>query len=348
MIRFEQPDVLWLLFLVPAFFVAWVVLNNRVRRASESIVSSPLLSRVAYGQSSRRKWVRIALWLLAASLLIVATARPQVGTRLEEVKREGVDVLIAVDLSLSMLCEDFSPSRLESAKFSIQKFVNGLEGDRVGLVAFAGSAVYHCPLTTDYGAVKLLNRVLSPSIVPEPGTAVADAILMATQAFSEKTDSKSKVLIIITDGEDHEEAALEAASDAQEAGISIYAIGMGTPNGAPIPTFDAAGRKTGYKKDQSGQIVVTQLNENHLVEIAETGGGKYLRATPGGKELELIWNDLSQMEKTEFGQMQFTGYEDRYAYFAFPALMLLIIEFLIGERIGQFAGINFGTGKKSD
>jgi Ca-activated chloride channel homolog len=346
MIRFDQPELLWLLLLIPVVAAGWTFLIFRNRRAAEEIVPKPLLDRVAYGQSTKRKWVRMVVWLIAASLLIIAIARPQIGTKLEEVKREGVDVLIAVDLSTSMLCEDYSPSRLESAKFAIQKFVNGLKGDRVGLIAFAGSAIYHCPLTTDYGAVKLLNRVLTPDIVPEPGTALADAIEMATHAFSEQQESKSKVLVIITDGEDHEESAIDAATEAHNAGIVIYTIGMGTPSGAPIPVFDAAGRKSGYKKDQNGQIIVTQLNESHLAGLAEAGGGKYQRATPGGKELDLIWSDLNQMEKTEFGQMQFTGYEDRFAYFALPALLLLVLEFLIGERRNQFAGFPTGIARR--
>lgn len=341
MIKFESPELLWLLLLVPVVLVGWIVLLRRSQKDAQRVVPSPNLVRVAYGQSETRKWLRMSIWLLAFSLLIIAVARPQIGTRLEEIKREGVDVLIAVDLSFSMLSEDFSPSRLESAKFAIQKFVNGLKGDRVGLIAFAGSAVYHCPLTTDYGAVKLLNRVLSPSIVPEPGTAVADAIRMAIQTFDEHAESKSKVLIIITDGEDHEDAAIDAASEANASGIKVYTIGMGTPNGSPIPLIDAAGRRAGYKKDQNGQVIVSQLNETHLAEIAEAGGGVYQRANPGGKELDLIWENLSEMEKTEFGQMQFAGYEDRFAYFAIPALFLLVLEFLIGERIGQFSGFVF-------
>lgn len=347
MIRFEHPELLWLLLLVPVAAIAWTFLIFRNQKLAQRIIPALLIDRVAYGQSAVRKWLRMSLWMVAAALLIIAIARPQIGTRLEEVKREGVDVLIAVDLSTSMLCEDFSPSRLETAKFAIQKFVNGLKGDRVGLIAFAGSAVYHCPLTTDYGAVKLLNRVLSPAIVPEPGTALADAIEMATHALSEQEESKSKVLIIITDGEDHEEAAVDAATEARNAGIKIYTIGMGTPSGAPIPVLDAAGRKSGYKKNAQGQVIVTQLNESHLAELAEVGGGKYQRATPGGKELDLIWSDMSQMEKTEFGQMQFTGYEDRFAYFVFPALLLLIFEFLIGERRGQFAGFGSGALRRS-
>lgn len=346
MIKFLHPELLWLLLLIPVVAAAWVFLIYRNRNLAAQIVPIPLLNRVAYGQSDWRKWTRMSIWLSAATLLIVAVARPQIGTRLEEVKREGVDVLIAIDVSQSMLCEDYAPSRLESAKFAIQKFVNGLRGDRVGMIAFAGSAVYHCPLTTDYGAVKLLNRVLSTTIVPEPGTAVADAIRMASQAFSEDEDTKSKVLVVITDGEDHEEDATNAASEAHDQGVTIYTIGMGTPSGAPIPQLDASGRKLGYKKDAQGQIIVTRLNEERLVEIAEAGGGKYQRATPGGKELDLIWSDLSKMEQTEFGQMQFTGYEDRFMYFAFPALLLLILEFLIGERAGQFAGYVLNAKRK--
>ncbi len=347
MIRFEYPLVLWLLLLLPVALAAWTWMIVRARSLTHGIVPQGLVDRVAYGQSPARKWWRMGLWLVAAALLLVALARPQVGTRLEEVKREGVDVLIAVDISNSMLSEDFSPSRLESAKFSSQKLVNGLKGDRVGLIAFAGSAIYHCPLTTDYGAVKLLNRVMSPAIVSEQGTALAEAIDKATQAFSEQEDSKSKVLVIITDGEDHEEAALDAAKEAHDAGIAIYTVGMGTPGGAPIPLFDPAGRSAGYKKDANGQVIVTRLNEELLAEVADAGGGQYVRATPGGKELELIWNDIAQMEKTEFGSMQFTGYEDRYAYFALPALLLLMLEFLIGERAGQFAGFAIRRGRGS-
>ena len=343
MIRFELPYLLWLLLLIPVVGAGWTLMILRARKLSRAVIPDRLLFRVAYGQSPSRKWLRMAIWLFAATLLIVALARPQIGTKMEEVKRQGVDVMIAVDLSNSMLCEDYAPSRLESAKFAIQKFINGLKGDRVGLIAFAGSSIYHCPLTTDYGAAKLLTRILNPALVPEQGTAFAEAIQMATDAFSEQEDTKSKVLVIITDGEDHEPDALDVAREAKDKGIVIYTIGMGTPAGAPIPIVDAAGRKSGFKKDPQGQVIITRLNEEHLSELAQAGGGSYQRATPGGTELESIWDDLSRMEKTEFGQMQFTAYEDRYAWFVFPALILLLLEFLIGERAGQFAGFGRGT-----
>lgn len=346
MIRFEYAMVLWLLLLVPIGGIAWGISLVIAKQQARRFVPQPLLDRVAYGQSPRRKWWRMGAWLTAAALLIIALAGPQIGTKMEEVKREGVDVLVAVDLSNSMLCEDFAPSRLESAKLSIQRFVNGLKGDRVGLIAFAGSAIYHCPLTTDYGAVKLLARVLTTETVPEPGTALAEAINMAQQAFSEQKDAKSKVLVIITDGEDHEPAAIEAAEEAQGDGISLYTIGLGTPSGAPIPFFDSAGRRVGYRKDRDGQVVVTKLNETHLEELANAGGGRYIRATQGGKELEQIWDDLSQMEQQEFGQMRFTSFEHRFAYFVFPALLLLLFEMLLGERSEQFAGFKLGGRRK--
>lgn len=341
MIRFAAPHFLWLLLFVPVLGAFWSFVLLRARSKMHSIIPEPLLSRVAYGQSSARKWMRMGLWLTAAILLLLALARPQIGTKLEEVKREGVDVMIAIDLSNSMLCEDYAPSRLESAKYSIQKFINGLKGDRVGLIAFAGAAIYHCPLTTDYGAAKLLTRILNTAIVPEQGTALAEAIQMAIQSFQNDEKSKSRVLVIITDGEDHEPAAIEAAQEARNQGIILYAIGMGTPQGAPIPLKDTTGRNAGYKKDAQGQVIITRLNEQHLMELTDIGGGEYVRATPGGKELDRIWDDLSRMEKTEFGQMQFTAYEDRYAFFVFPAFLLLLLELLIGERAGQFAG--FGS-----
>lgn len=345
MIRFAAPQFLWLILFVPFIGAFWSYMLLRARSRVHSIIPDLLLSRVTYGQSSARKWIRMGLWLTAASLLLLALARPQIGTKLEEVKREGVDVMIAVDLSNSMLSEDYAPSRLESAKYSIQKFINGLRGDRVGLIAFAGAAIYHCPLTTDYGAAKLLTRILNTTIVPEQGTALAEAIQMAIQAFQNDEESKSRVLVIITDGEDHEPAAIEAAQEARNQGIVMYAIGMGTPQGAPIPMKDSSGRNAGYKKDTQGQVIITRLNEQHLMELTDIGGGTYVRATPGGKELEQIWDDLSRMEKTEFGQMQFTGYEDRYAFFVLPALLLLLVELLIGERAGQFAG--FGRERRA-
>lgn len=334
MIRFDHPWMLWLLLLLPAWIIGMVLALRMRRRADEAFIGRNLLERVAYSLSHGRLRAKMILWIAAWGLLVIGAADPQIGTRLEEVKKKGIDVILAVDLSTSMLCEDLSPSRLENAKHEIVKFVDGLKGDRVGIVVFAGSAIVHCPLTTDYGAVKLMTKVMQPDLMPEPGTALADAINAARKSFN-SPDVKSRVIVIITDGEDHEEAAIDAAKDAAKEGIRIYTIGVGTPSGAPIPVKGGKMTDAGFKRDQSGQVVVTRLNEVLLEQIADAGNGKYLHGTQSGKELDAIWSDISSMEKTEFGKKQFTAFEDRFQYLVFPALLLLLGEFFVSERKGK-------------
>jgi Ca-activated chloride channel family protein len=332
-IRFEYPFFLWLLLLTPLWVAGLLWALTKRRRATSKFVSEKLLARVAYSLSETRLRLKIIVWVVAWTLLILGAAGPQVGTKLEEVKREGIDVVLAIDVSTSMMCEDLSPSRLENAKHEMQKFVSGLKGDRVGIVAFAGTAIVHCPLTTDYGAAKLLIRILQPDLLPEQGTALADAIQAAQKSF-DNPDVKSRVLVIISDGEDHEEAAVEAATKAAQEGVRIYTIGMGTPQGAPIPLKDKRGADAGFKRDKAGAIVVTRLNDLLLQRIADAGNGKYLRGTQSSQELDAIWNDISTMEKKEFGKKQFTSFENRFQYLVFPALLLLLIEFFISERKG--------------
>jgi Ca-activated chloride channel family protein len=329
-----MPGFLWLLLLIPVWVGAiWYFLARR-RTASEQFAGKVLLERVARSFSTRRLRAKSFLWLAAWALLVLGAANPQIGTKMEEVKREGIDIILAVDLSTSMLCEDLTPSRLENAKHEIMRFVNGLKGDRVGLVAFAGSAIVHCPLTTDYGAVKLLVRVMNPDLVPEAGTALSDAIAAAERTFV-TPDVKSKVLVIVTDGEDQEQEAVDQAKKAADEGIRIYTIGMGTPKGAPIPMKGPKGEDIGFKRDKSGEVVVTRLNEILLQQIADAGNGRYLRGTQSGQELDAIWKDISSMEKQEFGKKQFTAFEDRFQYLVFPALLLLLGEFLLSERKGS-------------
>lgn len=330
MIRFAHPHLLWLLLLIPIWAGLLLWAFRRRKAAAAAFVSARLLDRIAQSLSRRRLGWKSAFWLAAWLLLVVGGADPQVGTKLEEIKREGIDVVIALDVSNSMLCEDLNPSRLVNAQHEIQRFINGLTGDRVGLVAFAGSAILHCPLTTDYGAAKLLTGVLDSEIIPEQGTALAEAISAASEAFS--TEGGSRVVVIISDGEDHEEQAVEAARKAAQEGIRIYAIGMGTPQGAPIPVVNPKTGTSDYKRDKSGNIIVTRLNEILLRQVAEAGGGDYYRATQSGQELEAIWEDISQMEKRELGKKQFTAYEDRFQYLILPGLLLLLAEFFTGEK----------------
>ena len=326
---------LWLLFLIPLWAALLVWAFYRRRSALNAFVSPKLLDRIASSLSwTRLRWKSI-LWVTAWLLLVLGASDPQVGTRLEEVKREGIDIVIALDVSNSMLCEDLSPSRIENAKHEIQTFIDGLSGDRVGLVAFAGSAINHCPLTTDYGAAKLLTRVMDVDLVAEQGTALADALEASKQCFNDE-DSGSRVIVVISDGEDHEEQAVEVARQAAQSGIRIYTIGMGTPQGAPIPVMNAKGRTQDFKRDKSGGIVVTRLNEVLLRQVAEAGNGEYYRASQSGQELEAIWADIAQMEKRELGKKQYTAFEDRFQYFVLPALLLLLIEFFLSERKGSW------------
>ncbi|MFH1009635.1 MAG: VWA domain-containing protein, partial [bacterium] len=332
-IRFAHPEWLWLLVAVP-LCVLLLVWAQRLRRAAgESFIAAALFGDMAYLHSMRKTKWKYVLWLVALTLSIFALAGPQVGTRMEEVKREGIDIFIGLDVSASMLCEDIRPNRLENAKHEIIRFINGLKGDRVGLIAYAGSAVVHCPLTTDYGAAKLLVNVMSPSLLPEPGTALADAIDAARRSFK-REETKSKVLVLVTDGEDHEANAVEAASDAAKEGIRIYTIGLGTRQGAPIPVYGSSGKRMEYKKDKSGEIVLTRLNEVLLQQVAEAGGGQYLRGTQGAGELETIWNEISSMEKQELSAKKFAAFEHRFQYLLLPAFLLLVLEFFISERKG--------------
>ena len=335
MIRFENAQWLWLLLglCIFAVFLWWT--QRRRRKASHAFVAQRLSEQMAYAHSPKKiKWKQI-LWEIALAFLIVGLAKPQIGTRLEEVKREGIDIFIGLDVSTSMLCEDISPSRLESAKHEVLRFINGLKGDRVGLVAFAGTAVIHCPLTTDYGAAKLLVKVMSPDLLPEPGTALVDAIDAARRSFK-REETKSKVLILVSDGEDHEEKAVQAAEDAAQEGIRIYTIGLGTPQGAPIPLYSPQGNRIGFKKNKSGEVIMTHLNEMLLRRVAEAANGQYMRGTQGAGELETIWTDISSMEKRELTAKKFTAFEDRFQYFILPAFLLLLMEFFISERRGLF------------
>lgn len=345
MIRFEHPLFLWLLLAVPVWIgLIWFALRQR-KIAARKFVGAALFEQIVRAFSPARLRWKASLWLCAWAFAVVGLANPQVGTKLEEVKREGIDVVIALDLSNSMLSEDIRPSRLESAKNEIMKFVNGLKGDRVGLVAFAGTALTHCPLTTDYGAVKLLIRVMDTNMIPEQGTAIADAIKQA-QVSLKSEETKSKVLVIITDGEDQEEEAVEAAkAAATENGLRIYTIGLGTPAGAPIPIKDENGRPAGFKKSKSGEIIVTRLNEGLLERIADAGDGKYLRGSQSAQELQTIWSDIESMEKAEFGKKKFTSFESRFGYLVVPAFLLLLGEFLLAER-KRTEGWKFVLGRK--
>jgi Ca-activated chloride channel family protein len=278
---------------------------------------------------------KFTIVVLALILIIFALANPQVGSKIEEVKQVGIDVYILLDVSLSMTAEDIKPSRLEKAKHQIAKLIQRLRGDRIGLIVFSGQAYVQFPLTTDYSAANLFLNAVDVSSVPQPGTAIEPAIKLALGSFKQDTETK-KAIIIITDGEDHEGKINEIVEEAAGDGVQTYTIGLGSPTGVPIPIYNNSGVQVGYKKDRSGNVVLTKLDEATLQEIASVGNGKYYRASNTEDELELIYNDLAQLEQTEFGSTRITEYEDRYYYLLFPAIILLLVEFFISNNKSKF------------
>ena len=290
-----------------------------------------LVEKLSASVSRKAQIWKVILWILAVGVLLLALSRPQFGTKLRTVKREGQDIIIALDVSTSMLAEDIKPNRLEKAKHEVSSLIDRLEGDRVGLIAFSGKAFVQCPLTLDYSAAKMFLDMLKPGIIPVPGTRIDEALQKAIDAFVAK-ERKHKVLILITDGEEHDGKALEKAKAAAIDGIVIYTVGIGSLQGVPIPLYDERGRQTGFKKDRQGEVVMTVLDELTLEKIALETQGKYYRATPGEAELDKIYDDISKMEKKALASQQFTQYEDRFQGFVAVALILLVIEILIPER----------------
>ena len=290
-----------------------------------------LVEKLSRSTSRGRQILKAALIILGILFMTLALARPQIGTRLEEVRREGVNIIVALDVSLSMLAEDIKPNRLAKAKHEISAFIDLLEGDRIGLIAFAGEAFVQCPLTLDYGAAKTFLDIMDPSLIPEPGTNVGEAIALAIKNF-EAQERKYKVLVLITDGEDHGGEPVRMAEVADKEGIVIYTVGIGSPKGVPIPLYGGGGNQKGFKKDRKGEVILTKLDQITLGKIALTSGGKYYQSVTGEVKLELVYNEISKMEKKELASMKFSQFEDRFQYILTIAIILLLVELFIPER----------------
>jgi Ca-activated chloride channel family protein len=331
-LKFQHPMLLhglWGVILLIVFFTI-------VMRQKESLLKRfghlDMIHKMMPGFSHGRVIWKAVLFVLAYIFLIVAMADPQIGQTVEEVKREGVDIIVAMDVSLSMMAEDISPNRLEKAKYEVSKLIDILEGDRIGLVAFAGMAHVQCPLTLDYSAAKLFLRLMDINLIPQPGTAIGDAIRESMKAFNQK-ERKHKVLILITDGEDHESKPIETADEAAAEGIKIFTIGLGSPQGVPIPMYDRYGNPAGFKKDREGNVVTTKLDVTTLQTIAFNTGGEYYISSAGETELRKIYEKVNEMEKKELTSKQFSQYEDRFQIFIILALLVLIIETFLPIRV---------------
>jgi len=327
--RFGNPAALWLLLLLPLLgtFFAWAFWRKAaiLRRFAET----EMLKRVSAGTSRGRQILKMGLLLLALFFLVLAMARPQWGTKMELMKRKGIDVVVAVDVSLSMLAEDIKPNRMVRSKQEIARFVEQLAGDRVALVAFSGEAFMHCPLTTDYGAFRIFLDVLEPGLLEIPGTDIAQALETSLKAFDPK-DRKYRVIVLLTDGEDHSGAAVKAAEAAAQQGVAVYTIGVGSPSGIPIPIPDKGG--ISYKKDASGNIVTTKMDPDLLQKIALITNGKFYHAQPGHFELLEVLKEINAMEKRELESERFTRFEERFQWPLGIALLLIALEMLISDR----------------
>lgn len=330
MFRFANPEYLNLLYLLPVLIAAFWYLGRNRKKLLQNFADKELHKTLFPTDSNLKRWTKFVIILLALTCLVFAAANPQVGTKMQEVKQSGIDVYILLDVSNSMMAEDIKPNRLEKAKYQISNLINKLRGDRIGLIIFAGQAYVQIPLTTDYAAANLFLSAVDVNSVPSQGTAIASAINLATASFD--TLSTQKVIIAITDGEDHEGDVQKAVESAVSRGIKVYTIGLGSQAGVPIPVYNNRNQMVGFKKDKAGNTVLTKLDEEALKKIAIDGNGKYFRGTNYEDHLDKIYTELSELEQTEFGVKKVTDYEDRFYYFLIPALLLLVFELFISEK----------------
>lgn len=331
MIKFANFYYVYFFILLPVLFAFYVYALYRKKLSLKKFGKLGLVELLSGSTSRKRQVLKASLLLLNISFLILALMRPQIGTKLETVKREGQDIVIALDVSKSMLAEDMKPNRLQKAKHEIAGLIDRFKGDRVGLVAFSGEAFVQCPLTLDYGSAKIFLDIMDAETIPIPGTKIGEAIKASINAFNRK-ERTNKILILITDGEDHESDPLDWAKEAKKEGIIIYTVGIGSIEGVPIPENPSETGK-GFKKSEDGNIVISKLDEITLEKVALETNGKYYRATPREAELDMIYDVISGMGKKELASLQFTQFEDKFQYFIIISLFLIVIEFFISDRI---------------
>ena len=327
--RFGDPQAFWLLLLAPVCVVFYIWAFRRRRRALADFGSPALMEKLTSATSRVRQGVKAALTVVGFIFMALALVQPQFGTRLELLHRRGVDIMVALDTSLSMLAEDIKPNRLQRACYEIEAFIDRLEGDRVGLIAFAGRSFVLCPLTLDYGAAKLFLDTIDTEMIPVKGTAIAEAIQTGTRALGAQ-ERKYRVLVLITDGEDHAGDPVAVAEEAAEAGVRIFSVGVGTPEGELIPMRE--GGRVDYMKDRQGNIVKTRLDEATLEQIARITDGVYLRASAGGVGLDAVYDQIAEMEKKELESRKYTQYKHRFQWPLALALVCFVSEALLSDR----------------
>ncbi|MDR2585561.1 MAG: VWA domain-containing protein [Prevotellaceae bacterium] len=326
MVHLAQIEYLLIIAVIPFLFLLHFVMQYRKKVALRSFGDPILISKLMPQRSTRRGWVKLIFFSIALFFFAIGLSRPQIGARVKEVERKGAEIMIALDVSNSMLAQDYSPNRLERAKLAISRLVDRLQQDRIGLIVFAGDAFVQLPITTDYVSAKIFLNSISTESIRRQGTALGEAIITGLRSFS-STAENSKALILITDGENHEDDALEAAKLAKESGVRIFCIGIGSEQGKAIPMPDG-----NLLKDENGNIVVTKLDEASLVEIARIGDGSYVRAGNSEFGLETIVDGVRELDKQTFSSEVFEDFNEQYMYFFGIALFFLLIEFLIHNK----------------
>jgi Ca-activated chloride channel family protein len=325
MIHFAQAQYLLLLLLIPFFFVVYALVmklrQRRIRKFGDENLVSQLMPSYAKGKA----WVRLTLFSVGFFFFVIGLSRPQIGAKLKEHETKGAEIMIVLDVSNSMLAEDYSPNRLERAKLAISRLVDKLRDDRIGLIVFAGNSFVQLPITTDYVSAKMFMNSISTESVPVQGTAIGEAINTAMRSFSAQSE-KSRAIIVITDGENHEDDPVAAAAQAAGMGVRVFTIGVGSPEGKPIP-MDGE-----LLKDKDGNIVVTRLNEGVLQEVAREGNGVYVRAGNSEFGLNPIIDDIRKMEDEKYSSVVFEEYDEQFMYFLAIALFFFVIEILVGDR----------------
>lgn len=334
MFRFENDIFFYAFTALPVMLVIFIWYLYSVKKRMKKLGEYELIRSLVPDTSKSKKITKFIILMLAFSSLILAICNLQTGSKTQEVKREGADIIVCLDVSNSMLAQDLSPNRLERAKFALEKMIDKLQGDRLGIIVFAGEAYVQLPITTDYSAAKLFLGSINTQMVPTQGTNIGAAIRKALEGFS-KDAEKNKTIVVITDGENHEPEAVEAAEDAAKAGVLVNCIGVGSETGVPIPIMNN-GAVQGYRKDKDGNTVVTKLNREVLQEIAGKTDGIYVQATNADIGLNAILDKLSQLEKKQIDTKMYTDYEDQFQWFLGLALLLFIIEFFISERVSNW------------
>ena len=328
MFRFANIEMLWLLITIPAFVLAYILYTKRKQRQLADFGDPELIQQLMPDASKSRTLWKFALSMAALVLLIVAAARPQYGQKEKTIKRQGIEVMVALDISNSMLAEDVAPNRLDRAKQMLSKMIDNMVDDKVGLVIFAGDAFTQLPITCDYVSAKMFLNTISPNLIPTQGTAIGAALQTAVASFGTSESEIGRAIVLITDGENHEDDAIEVAKKAKEMGIQVFVIGIGKPEGAPIPKPGT----NDYFKDRAGQVVVSRLNEEMCQQIASSGNGIYVRCDNTNTAMRALQQELDRIATSEIETTVFEDYNEQYQSFVLIALLLLLIEFFILSR----------------